>query len=142
MGSMNKNNHLTLKTTSCLITHGDYSGYLKHARMDPPEIHPLEGGCAQPTVVNLSSSDALGRLFSDGGCKLFANDNAVKSGGWCYKLTSPLMGQFGDPEFRFVKMSLQATPKELLAAGNYSNIDIIFPEFVGGTTDGWNSVYY
>jgi len=41
-----------------------------------------------------------------------------------------------------VKVHVQAKTKEVIAAGNYSNLDFIFPEYVGGTTAGWNSVYY
>jgi hypothetical protein len=41
-----------------------------------------------------------------------------------------------------VKINVQANANELFAAGNYSNLDFVFPEFVGGKTDDWNSVYY
>merc|ERR1719240_1453596 len=88
MRSMHK--HLTLKFQACLITNGDYAGYLKNLRMDPPKIDPVEGGCEQPAIVNLSSIDSLNRSFSEGGCKMYANDNAYNKYGWCYKLSSPL----------------------------------------------------
>jgi hypothetical protein len=55
---------------------------------------------------------------------------------------SPLVGQFGDPAFIFVKISLHVQTQALLAANNYTNLDIIFSEFVGGDQDGWNSVYH
>jgi hypothetical protein len=139
MRSMQK--HLTLKFQACLITNGDYTGYLKNLKMDPPRINPVEGGCEQPTVVNLSSTGSLNRSFSEGGCKLFPNDNAYRYG-WCYRMSSPLIGQFGDPAFRFVKIGLHVQTQGLLAANNYTNLDIIFSEFVGGDKDGWNSVYH
>jgi hypothetical protein len=41
-----------------------------------------------------------------------------------------------------VKISLQVQTQGLLAANNYTNLDMIFSEFVGGDRDAWNSVYH
>jgi hypothetical protein len=134
--SMHK--HLSLNLQSCLITHGDYVSYKKH-RADN-RIHPIEGGCASPKVVDLSG-EQFDTPVADGGCKLFESDNGYKKG-WCQRISSPVVGQFGDPAFRFVKIDVVANITGLLANRNFSNLDFIYPEFVGGKKDDYNSVYY
>merc|ERR1712048_420435 len=102
------------------VKYGDYQGYKTNLLMN--QIDPSKGGCAEPSYVNLSSENNLSTLVSDGGCKLYENDNAYRYG-WCYKLSSPVVGQFGDPSFRFLKINVVADTEGLIAAGNYSNLD-------------------
>jgi len=93
----------------------------------------------------LVSGDLIDKPPSEGGCLLFGSDTGYA---WCNRLSgAKVVGQFGDPDYSFIKVEIKAKVKDLTANGvtnpPFTTVSFVLPEIVGEDNKVvWTSMYY